>query len=300
MLGFVVSAPLLDVFSKLAALTLPVGQVTAARFVVQGVLMLPLALAMGHGLGLACGLWPLVGLRALFLVLSTYAFVSAIDVMPLADALAIVYVMPFILLALGRVLFGERVGRHRLGACAVGFGGCLLVIQPSLAAFGAAALWPLGTAFAFAGYMVVTQRLGGRMDAVPMQLHTSLMGAALCLPVLWLADGSGIAALDPLWPEGQAWLWLAGTGAASAVAHLLMTLALRFAPSATLAPLNYLELVSAVVLGLLVFGDFPDALTWAGIAVVVGSGLYVIARERASAGRRAAPPRPGEASRAAG
>lgn len=298
MLGFVVTAPLIDVASKLAAGTLPVGEVTAARFVVQGAIMLPLAL--GHGLALPRGLWGAVGLRALLLVLSTFAFVSAIDVMPLADALAIVYVMPFILLILGRVVFGERVGRHRLGACVIGFLGCLLVIQPSLAAFGAMALWPLGTAVAFAGYMVVTQRLAGRLHAVPMQLHTSLMGAALCLPVLWLADGSGIAALDPVCPEGRAWLWLVGTGAASAVAHLLMTLALRFAPSATLAPLNYLELVSAVVLGLLVFGDFPNRLTWAGIAVIVGSGLYVIARERAIAGRRAGRGRPVPAPTAAG
>jgi hypothetical protein len=83
---------------------------------------------------------------------------------------------------------------------------------------------------------------------------------------------------------------------------MLMTVALRFAPSATLAPLNYLEIVVSVVLGFLVFGDWPNQLTWAGIAVIVGSGLYVIQRERlASAARReraAAPER--SAARAGG
>jgi drug/metabolite transporter (DMT)-like permease len=62
-----------------------------------------------------------------------------------------------------------------------------------------------------------------------------------------------------------------------------MTYALRFAPSATLAPLHYLEIVAAVALGYLVFGDFPNAMTWAGIAVIVGSGLYIIHRERITA-----------------
>ena len=299
MLGFVASAPLIDVASKLAARTIPVGEVTAARFLVQGLVMLPLAL--GH-LALPRALLGMVALRGLMLVLSTFAFVSAIDVMPLADALAIVFVMPFILLLLGKALFGDAVGPRRIAACAVGFGGCLLVIQPSLATFGPVALWPLGTALSFALYMLITRGLSSRMHPVAMQFHTSVLALLICLPVLWLAEGSGNAALDPVWPEGRAWLWLAGVGVASAVSHMLMTVALRFAPSATLAPLNYLEIVSSVALGFAVFGDFPDALTWVGIVVIVGSGLYVIHRERAtaSAARRSAPPPPAEAPRAAG
>ncbi|TNC63558.1 DMT family transporter [Rubellimicrobium roseum] len=299
MLGFVATAPLIDVASKLAAETVPVGQVTAARFVVQGLLMLPLMLP--YGLRLPPALLPLVALRGLMLVLSTYAFVSAIEVMPLADALAIVFVMPFILLILGRLVFGDAVGPRRIVACLVGFGGSLLVIQPSLATFGLVALWPLGTAASFAVYMLVTRGLSPRMLPVPMQFHTSALAVVLCLPVLLWAEGSGHAELDPVWPRDLAWLWLFGVGLASAVAHMLMTVALRFAPSATLAPLNYLEIVTASALGYLIFGDFPDALTWAGIAVIVGSGLYIIHRERqASAERRAALPAPAEASHVAG
>ncbi|EYD72089.1 protein of unknown function DUF6, transmembrane [Rubellimicrobium mesophilum DSM 19309] len=299
MLGFVVSAPLIDVASKLAARTIPVGEVTAARFLVQGLVMLPLAL--GH-MALPRALVGMVALRALMLVTSTFAFVSAIDVMPLADALAIVFVMPFILLLLGRFLFGDAVGPRRIAACAVGFGGCLLVIQPSLATFGPVALWPLGTAVSFALYMLITRGLSARMHPVAMQFHTSVLALLICLPVLWLAEGSGNAALDPVRPEGWAWLWLAGVGVASAVSHMLMTVALRFAPSATLAPLNYLEIVSTTTLGYLIFGDLPDALTFVGIAVIVASGLYVIHRERAtaSAARRSGPRPPEQAPRAAG
>jgi drug/metabolite transporter (DMT)-like permease len=107
--------------------------------------------------------------------------------------------------------------------------------------------------------------------------------------VMILLDGSGIATLDPVMPQGLAWLWLFGVGFWAAVSHMCMTYALKFAPSATLAPLHYLEIVAAVAFGYLVFGDFPNPLTWAGIAVIVASGLYIIHRERRVArARRAA------------
>jgi drug/metabolite transporter (DMT)-like permease len=284
MLAFCLLAPLLDVSAKLAAENgVPVGQVTAARFVVQAALMLPVVLLMGLSLRLSPRALAYTSLRALFLLLSTFAFVSGIQVMPIADALAIVFVEPFILLILGSLIFGDHVGPRRIAACAVGFCGALLVIQPSLAAFGPVALWPLATAFLFAFYMLVTRAISAWMHPVTMQFHTSWTGLLMCLPVMALAEGSGIAPLDPIWPEGWNWLWLFGVGFWAAVSHMCMTYALKYAPSATLAPLHYSEIVVAVALGYLVFGDFPNAMTWAGIAVIVASGLYIIHREHLAA-----------------
>ncbi|MBL9051104.1 MAG: DMT family transporter [Tabrizicola sp.] len=292
MLAFCVIAPLLDVAAKLAAENgMPVGQITAARFVVQTALMLPVVVWMGLTIRLSPRALAFTSLRALFLLVSTYAFVSGIQVMPIADALAIVFVEPFILLILGRLIFGDQVGPRRIAACAVGFVGALLVIQPSLAAFGLVALWPLATAVLFAFYMLVTRAISAWMHPVSMQFHTSWTGVLLCLPVMILADGSGIPSLDPIWPQGWNWLWLFGVGFWAAVSHMSMTYALKFAPSATLAPLHYSEIVTAVILGYLIFGDFPNAMTWAGIAVIVSSGLYVIHRERLAARAKAkAPP----------
>ncbi|NJM83402.1 MAG: DMT family transporter [Tabrizicola sp.] len=290
MLLFCLLAPLLDVSAKLAALGgIPVGQITTARFAVQGVLMLPVTLVMGLSLALHRRALGFILLRAAFLVFSTFSFVSGIAVMPVADALAIAFVEPFILLLLGRVIFGDQVGPRRIIASAVGFAGALLVIQPSVAAFGWVALWPLGTAFGFAFYMLITRSISAYMHPVAMQLHTSWTGLLLCLPVMFLAEGSGIAALDPVWPSGYLWLWLFGVGFWAAVSHICMTYALKFAPSATLAPLHYVEIVAAVGLGYAVFSDFPNALTWAGIAVIASSGLYVIHRERLAARVRTAP-----------
>jgi drug/metabolite transporter (DMT)-like permease len=284
MLAFCALAPLLDVAAKLAAEGgVPVGQITFARFAVQAALMLPVMWIMGLRLGLTPRALAYTCLRALFLLVSTFAFVSGIEVMPIADALAIVFVEPFILLILGHFIFGDQVGPRRIAACVVGFGGALLVIQPSLAAFGVVALWPLATAFLFAFYMLVTRAMSAWMHPVAMQFHTSWTGLLMCLPVLVLADGSGIPSLDPIWPEGWNWLWLFGVGFWAAVSHMCMTYALKYAPSATLAPLHYSEIITAVILGYLIFGDFPNAMTWTGILVIVSSGLYIIHRERLQA-----------------
>jgi drug/metabolite transporter (DMT)-like permease len=290
MLAFCLLAPMLDVSAKLATATLPVGQIVAARFIVQAMLMLPFVLLMRLDWRISRRMLGLVTARAIFLMLATYCFIAAVAVMPIADALAIVFVEPFILLILGRLLFGDEVGPRRIIASTVGFCGALLVIQPSLSAFGWVALFPLGTALTFALYMLITRQMSRSMHPVTMQLHTSLVGTAICLPLLWVFDGSGIKELDALMPEGLSWLWLFGVGFWGACSHICMTYALKFAPSATLAPLHYLELISAVALGYLIFNDFPNPMTWAGIAIISGSGLYIIYREQVVARATVTPP----------
>ena len=127
-----------------------------------------------------------------------------------------------------------------------------------------------------------------------LQFYTGLIASLLCLPLMIVAEGSGHELLDPVWPEGIAWLWLLGVGFFAALSHIMMTYALSLAPSSTLAPLQYLELPVATLLGYLVFRDFPNALSLTGIAIIIGAGLYMIHRERVATKRlvteRAAPP----------
>ncbi|MCR9239593.1 MAG: DMT family transporter [Alphaproteobacteria bacterium] len=294
MLGFCLTAPILDVAAKLASATVPVGQITTARFVVQCVLMGPFIWIMGLSLRVAPGQWLALVVRAALLLVATFCFIAAIRVMPLADALAIVFVAPFIVLLVGKFYLGEDVGPRRVGAAIVGFVGVIFVIQPSFAAFGTVALFPLGTAVGFAFYILVTRGLSRRVHPVTLQFYTGLIASLFCLPVMILAQGSGSELLDPVWPTGIAWLWLLGVGFFATLSHMLMTYALSLAPSATLAPLQYLELPVATLFGYLVFHDFPNALTLTGIAIIIGAGLYMIHRERVTARQliteRAAPP----------
>jgi len=281
--GFCIFAPLLDVCAKIAADVIPVGQITAARFIVQTALMMPVVLIMGLSLRMPRALWPIVALRALFLMLSTYFIIAALRFMPLADALAIVFVEPFIILLCGKLMFGEQVGPRRLAASAVGFTGCLLVIQPSFVAFGYVALLPLGTAVTFAAYVLVTRGLRGKMHPVEMQFQTGLAATIMLVPLIWLADGTGWDTLDPVMPEGIFWAYLFGVGFFATIAHMMMTYALTVAPAATLAPLHYLEIITAAILGYYIFDDLPNGLSLLGIIIIMASGLYVVHRERVTA-----------------
>lgn len=283
MLGFCLTAPLLDVAAKLASVTVPIGQITAIRFVIQCILMAPFIWAMGLSLHVPPGQLMALTARALLLLAATFCFIAAIRVMPLADALAIVFVAPFIVLLVGKFYLGEDVGPRRVGAALVGFLGVLFVIQPSFAVFGVIAVLPLGTAVAMACYMVLTRDLSRRMHPMTLQFHTGLIASLACVLVLFLAEGFGSDLFDPVWPSKIAWLWLIGAGFFATASHMMMTYALSFAPSATLAPLQYLELPVATLFGYLVFNDFPNTFSLLGIGIIVGAGLYMIHRERIAA-----------------
>jgi drug/metabolite transporter (DMT)-like permease len=280
MLGFCTVAPMIDVFAKLATAHVSVGVITLGRFLFQALLMLPLLWAMGFSLRLPVSALGLVALRAAASVISTLCFVAAVALMPIADALAIAFVEPFVLMILGAVLLRETVGWRRVSASIVGFGGALFIIQPSFVAFGPVALLPLGTAVSFAFYMLITRQLSRRIAPVPMQLHTAWVAVLICLPLRARGEAGAIAPLAPSWPSLAVWGLLFGTGLAASVAHLFMTYALRFAPAVTIAPLSYAEIVTAVAVGWFFFRDFPSGLVWLGIAIVTASGLYVIHRER--------------------
>ncbi|WP_444452430.1 DMT family transporter [Rhodobacter capsulatus] len=288
MLGFCIIAPLIDVASKLAAQAVPVGTVTLGRYVAQLLLMVPIVALLGHPWGMSRRALGLTFARAAVSVMSTYSFVAAVQHMPIADALAIAFVEPFVILFIGRFFMGEEVGPRRIGASVVGFIGALFVIQPSFAVFGAVALYPLGTAVGFALYILLTRALSRHMHPVPMNLHTAWAAIVILVPILALGGSLDIGQVRFEMPEGIFWLWCFCVGLASTVSHMSMSYALKYAPSSTLAPLHYFEMLTATLFGYLVFGDFPNALTWVGIGIITVSGLYIIHRERLAAKARAA------------
>ncbi len=297
MLGFCVLAPLGDAMAKLLGEHVPLGQLVLVRFAVQAVLLVPLVLMTGGwaALRLPWPLFRLIALRSLLHIVGIGAMFSALRYLPLADALAIAFVMPFVMLLLGRFVLHEEVGPHRLGACAVGFGGTLLVIQPNFAAVGAPALLPLVVAVVFALFMLVTRKIAKRIDPVTLQAISGLQAVALLLPVLLLPlvlpplPAAIAPAFGLIRPDAWALGLLAALGLLGTLAHLMMTGSLRFAPSATLAPMQYLEIPFGTAIGWLVFRDLPNGLAAIGILITVGAGLYVILRERRIARDLAAP-----------
>jgi len=291
MIGFALIAPGMDAFAKATPDYIPVMQILAFRFGIQLLLLLPLVLSMGLFYRPDVRESALHLMRALMIVAATGLFFTALRYMPIANAIAIFFVEPFILTLLGGLILREEVGPRRIIACICGFAGAVLVIRPSFQELGVVALFPLGTALCFAIYMIMTRQMAKRLHPFVLQSHTALAACVIILPLLVAFEGSGSELLDPAMPYGLAIWTLLGVGVISTISHLFISFALRFAPAATVAPLQYLEIVSATALGFWVFGDFPDGLTWIGVAIIVASGLYVFMRERALE-RRASLPTP--------
>ncbi|TDK43121.1 DMT family transporter [Antarcticimicrobium luteum] len=283
MLGFCLLAPLGDAVAKLLGETLPLGQLLLVRFALQAALLIPLVAAAGRLWRMRGRVLRLTALRTLLHIGGIGFMFTALQYLRLADAIAIAFVMPFIMLLLGKYVLGEEVGARRLAACAVGFVGTLMVIQPSFAEVGWPALFPLGVAVLFALFMLVTRQLAKDTDPVGLQAVSGVMATVVLLPVLLIGTSAGIAPLSLVAPSGAEWLLLAAIGAIGTGAHLLMTWSLRYAPAATLAPMQYLEIPVATGFGWLIFRDLPNGLAAAGICVTVAAGLYIVMRERAQA-----------------
>ncbi|WP_163265925.1 DMT family transporter [Chelativorans alearense] len=280
MIGFCVFAPMNDAAAKVVGATIPLIELLLVRFAVQALLVLPLVAWSGRSIALTPRLLRLTAVRTVLQILGLGAFFTALRFLPLADAVAIAYVMPFILLMLGRMVLKEEVGPRRLFACAVGFAGTLLVIQPSFAVVGLPAFLPLAVAVIFALYILVTRQVAREADPIALQGASGLMGTIGLAAVFAMTVGADLPGLGFVMPNGGEMALLGAVGILGTLSHLLMTWSLRFAPSATLAPIQYLEIPFATLIGWLVFRDLPNGLAAIGIAVVMAAGLYIVYRER--------------------
>ncbi len=283
MLGFCVLAPLGDGMAKLLGETMALGLLVLVRFGIQAMILIPLIAATGKPWRMTPRVLRLTMIRTLLHIIGIAAMFTALQYMPLADTVAIAFVMPFIMLLLGKYVLGEQVGPRRLMACVVGFIGTLLVIQPSFAEVGAPALLPLIVAVVFALFMLVTRQIAKETDPVALQAVSGAMATAFLLPIVLLGSQIGLPAMFLTMPTGETLWLLLGIGVLGTVAHLLMTWSLRYAPSATLAPMQYLEIPIATLIGWLIFHDLPNGLAALGIGITIAAGLYVILHERANA-----------------
>ena len=281
MLGFCILAPLGDSIAKLLGGIIPLLQLLFVRFFVQAVLLLPVIVLGRRKLNMSSRVFRLTFVRTLLHIIGVGAMFLSLQFLPLADAVAIAFVMPFIMLLLGRFVLHEEVGARRLAACAVGFIGTLLVIQPSFSEVGAAALLPLLVAVDFALFMLVTRQIAKHVDPISLQAISGGMATAILLLIYCLSALFSVHETQIVVPDRNAAALLLAIGVIGTLAHLLMTWSLSFAPSATLAPMQYLEIPVATILGYVVFADLPNELAALGIGITICAGLYVVFREHA-------------------
>lgn len=286
MLGFCVAAPMGDALAKLLYGVLPLGMLILTRFLFQAVILTPIVISSGRNWRVTGRVRRLIIWRTVLHILGIAKMFTALGYLPLADAVAIAFVMPFIMLVLGKYVLHEQVGPRRLIACLVGFVGTMLVIQPSFATVGWPALLPLGVAVNFAFFMLLTRQIAKEIDPISLQAVSGWLATALLLPILLIGHLLDLPALHFALPAPDRMTTdmalVVAIGVVGTAAHLLMTWSLRYAPSATLAPMQYLEIPFATAIGWLIFGELPGTLAALGIAITLGAGLYIIWREQAT------------------
>jgi drug/metabolite transporter (DMT)-like permease len=262
---------LADVATKHLTMLYSVTLVIALRYLVNLVLLAVL-LAPRHGRALiATNRTGLVALRAVFLAAASLTMGIALRYMPVGETVAIIYLAPFLVMLLSGPLLGEKVPLAGWIGAAAGFFGVLLIVRPG------SGLDPVGVAFALVnagfatGYHILSRILARTESTMAMLFHTALIGVLIFGGML-LFTGTG-----PL-PSGWDIAITLALGALAALGHFLFTAAYREAPASLLAPVNYMHLVWAALLGGLVFGHYPDGLTMTGMALVAGAGVAVALR----------------------
>jgi len=262
--------PVMDGLAKHLAGYYPVSQIVWARFFFHFLFMLPVMLLQYRADVLRVKQPLLQVVRGGFLLGATLCFFWSLKFLSIPDALTLLFVSPLIVTCLSPFLLGEHVGVRRWSAVVVGFIGVCIVLRPGGGAFQLASLAALGAGLCHACYILATRRLSGTAPPPVTLFYTSLLGmVVLSCYVPWHWET----------PNTAHFLAMVAVGAIAAVGHYLLIKAFDYAEASVLAPFGYGEIVMATVVGYIGFGDFPDPVTWLGIAVIIGSGVYIALRE---------------------
>lgn len=270
-----------DTFMKSVTLTLPLYQTIALRGMIAVVGLGLLVLATGAFRFRLDGRdgW-LILLRSLADVAATILFLEALLRMPLANLSAILQALPLAITLGAALVYGDRIGWRRMTAILAGLVGVLIIIRPGTDGFDRWALLGVASVACVVVRDLAVRPLQGQVPSALVAL-----GAAVAVTAMgWI--GTGIQGWSPLsLPEAGKVL---GAGLFLIVGYLTSVMAMRHGDIGMVAPFRYTSLLWAIVLGLVVFGDLPDAWTLVGAAIVVGAGLFTLWRERKLRLRRAA------------
>jgi len=273
LLGAQACFSVVDSTAKYLVQEFPVVTVTWARYFFHFLFMVAYVYAKWQPGLLATKRLGLQIARGLTLVAFAITLFSALRYLPQAEAIAISFVAPLFILLLAGPLLGESVGWARWAAALAGFAGMLIVVRPG------SGLAPIGVAFALGtlacniAFQLMTRKLAMTEHPVTTVFLASLvgtLGATVLLPF----------GLPDRWPNGWETVLFLSFGVTGSVSHLLLIRAYRLAPASFIAPFIYCQIVMATLAGWIFFGQFPDAVTLAGIVAILLSGAAIAAYEK--------------------
>ncbi len=262
-----------DMFLKWAAADLPVGMVIFVAGAFGAPVFAVMARAAGQPILTRAALHPWVMLRNLGEMVGTFAYITALAVVPLSTVSAVLQALP-LAVTLGAALFmGETVGWRRWTAIAVGFAGVLVVVRPGLDGFRPEALWVLVTVAGLALRDLATRLLPATCSTAQVSCW-GLLSVALLGAVMMMQGGA-------VRPDAGDVGVLFGALVFGTAGYWAVVAASRTGEVSVVSPFRYARLLFAIAIGAFVFDEIPDALTLIGAALIIGSGLYALARERA-------------------
>jgi drug/metabolite transporter (DMT)-like permease len=261
-----------DTLTKMATAELPTGQIMAIRGIFAVLLTLGLVIGMGEARHLRELKSPILAGRAALEAAVAFAFLTALGQLQLANITAILQATPIIITLLTVILGLEQVGWRRWTAIAVGFLGVLLIVKPSLSGFNVYAGLALASAALVACRDLATRSIPAHVPTVVVTFSTTLivtaLGFALSLRETWAALSATEYAM------------LAGAAVFVTLGNLAIIKAFRIGEMSVVSPFRYSVVLTSLITGFLVFGELPDLISVAGIALIVLSGLYTIHREQ--------------------
>ncbi|MFO1202608.1 MAG: DMT family transporter [Tabrizicola sp.] len=227
-------------------------------------------------------------MRVCIVMVSNVTYFVGLSSMPLADAVAVAYVSPIIITLLSIVFLREKVGPRRWAAVMIGMLGVIVMLRPGAGVIQPAALLVLISAVMYASGNLLVRHMGGTESAMTLSFYVQAGFIVVSLTMGFLVGDGHLAEEHGLWaflfrpwiwPPLQDWPVFLATGLSVGIGGMMVTQAYRTTEAGLIAPFEYVGMPLAILWGLIVFGTFPDAISWVGIALICGSGLYVIWRE---------------------
>jgi drug/metabolite transporter (DMT)-like permease len=273
MMGAMAAFTCNDTLVKAVGGALPLSQILVLRGVMASLLIFALARYQGSlRLKLSRRDWGLVALRCGAEAGATFFFLTALMRMPIANITAVLQMLPLTVTLGAALLFNEQVGWRRMMAILAGFCGMLLIVRPGPAGFDAASLYALGAVACVTLRDLVTRRMSPNVPSLTVTLMASLSVLTFGSLYSFWQEWQPVAVREVAMLAGAACFILGG--------YLCSVMTMRVGDIAVVSPFRYTGLLWALVLGWAVFGDWPDALTLMGGALVVAAGLFTLFRER--------------------
>jgi len=273
-----------DAMAKYLSRTgMPSVEIAWIRFLVFVVILLPIVLAPASGNPMRSTRPLLQVFRGLGLLCSSIFFIMALGYLPIAEATATGFISPLFVTGLSVLFLGEKVGLRRWTATIAGLLGVLIIVRPGTAAFQPGTIFPIISALGWATALVLTRKISGADRAITTMAFSAITGflvLSVIVPFYWIV---------PSWTQIALGV---GIGVAATVGHWIVVLAFRYADASVLAPFSYVQLVWVTLIGFFLFGEVPDAVTFAGTAIIIASGVYTAHRERVRRAQVTAPAEP--------